>query len=126
MSDESYSLIKGDVTVDGQYTLVADDAWDWEHFNSLSEEFMNAVGSTDEGNVLWSAECSLKDGKLVYETATLELNVYDENKGETTTTPYGEEKGGTIELKDGKLIFSGVSSELFKGRSFVSYHLTSM
>lgn len=153
-------------TVDGQYTLVADDAWDWEHFSSLSEEFMNAeprkwnsdvpfatykemegyykdddgsiasitlfldhvsvnaVGSTDEGNVLWSAECSLKDGKLVYEKATLELNVYDENKGEITTTPYGEEKGGTIELRDGKLIFSGVNSELFKDTSFVSYDPT--
>lgn len=153
-------------TVDGQYTFVIDAVWDWEQFEALANEFMNAepanwksdvsfatykemegyykdddgsiasinifldhlsvnaVTTTDEGNVSWSAECILKADKLAYETATLELNVYDEDKCETTTTPYGDEKAGFLELKDGSLIFSGVSSELFKDRTFASYDIS--
>ncbi|MCQ2501908.1 MAG: hypothetical protein MJ117_11260 [Lachnospiraceae bacterium] len=112
---ESYDALKGAyLNEDG--TMVGIDMSD-------THVTVSAIGSCEDGNLYWKAECELKGDQLVYESATVDFNVYDENTCETTTTHLDGEGAGSIQVNDGSLIFNGCSTAFLKDKVFEAYEM---
>lgn len=97
---------------------------------SYDDETGNAIGSIniqkdhaglfvvidqeDGSRLYWEMDAVLKDNQLVYEKETISSIVYDESKDETVTTPLEGGGAGSVEVKDGTLIFANAYSEQLK------------
>lgn len=76
----------------------------------------------DDSSILgWEMEAVLDGDRLVYDKERIAKTVYDESAGQTVETPLEDGGAGYIQLKDGKLFFSGAYSEALKDLVFTPF-----
>lgn len=72
------------------------------------------VDQEDGSRLYWEMEAVLEDGKLSYEKEIISSVVFDENAGGTVKTPLENGGAGSVEIKDGTLVFADAFSEQLK------------